>query len=430
MESACGWTRGRRRSDHGAAARVRARRARPAAVRRSMATLRCGRCASPRKPSRRCRPPHERASVRPDRATRGAPGRSATGVAARVLEQPLHPRRRSPAVRIRIGRLSRGGQVVGVNSGSDASLLSLCRRRRRRRRRQGRASRLHVLRIARGGPARRRRTGFRRLRRRRVQLRSRRDSRRACMPAQGSRRRAPVRLAGRACRDRSCLPRPWDRVDRGCAQALGTATCAGKVGMHGDFGCFSFYPTKNLGALGDAGAIWVREAAQEARLRALRNHGAMHTARSSHPALTAGLMNCRRHFCARSCRISSAGSTRVAGSRRSTERRWRGSTFHRHKRSCGARLQPVRRPAGAARRAARMVGRTRSGDASLLRIAGGCPPGAETGARCAQAERNSRQALALPMYPELDLSTARSVGMLVATFVREQHGEGRQAVPV
>ena len=57
------------------------------------------------------------------------------------------------------------------------------------------------------------------------------------------------------------------------AQALGAAQGARKVGTGGDIGCFSFYPTKNLGALGDGGALWVGSAALAARARRLRNHG-------------------------------------------------------------------------------------------------------------------------------------------------------------
>lgn len=57
------------------------------------------------------------------------------------------------------------------------------------------------------------------------------------------------------------------------AQALGASSGTRKIGTFGDFGCFSFYPNKNLGALGDGGAIWVADPAQAKRVRALRNHG-------------------------------------------------------------------------------------------------------------------------------------------------------------
>ncbi len=58
-----------------------------------------------------------------------------------------------------------------------------------------------------------------------------------------------------------------------CAQAH-LATCQGRpVGTIGIAGAFSFYPTKNLGALGDGGAIVTNDAAVAARLRRLRNGG-------------------------------------------------------------------------------------------------------------------------------------------------------------
>jgi dTDP-3-amino-2,3,6-trideoxy-4-keto-D-glucose/dTDP-3-amino-3,4,6-trideoxy-alpha-D-glucose/dTDP-2,6-dideoxy-D-kanosamine transaminase len=45
------------------------------------------------------------------------------------------------------------------------------------------------------------------------------------------------------------------------------------VGTFGQLGCFSFYPTKNLGALGDGGAIVTSGPGLAARLRALRQYG-------------------------------------------------------------------------------------------------------------------------------------------------------------
>ncbi len=58
-----------------------------------------------------------------------------------------------------------------------------------------------------------------------------------------------------------------------CAQAHGAEYKGKKVGTFCDFGAFSFYPTKNLGALGDAGAVVTNNQELAETIRKLRNYG-------------------------------------------------------------------------------------------------------------------------------------------------------------
>ena len=58
-----------------------------------------------------------------------------------------------------------------------------------------------------------------------------------------------------------------------CAQAHGARYQGALVGTMGDLSCFSFYPTKNLGALGDGGAVVGRNAEIMAKVRSLREYG-------------------------------------------------------------------------------------------------------------------------------------------------------------
>ena len=58
-----------------------------------------------------------------------------------------------------------------------------------------------------------------------------------------------------------------------CAQSHGAVFDGTMTGAFGDAGCFSFYPTKNLGAFGDAGAVVTDDEALYEKLKMLRNYG-------------------------------------------------------------------------------------------------------------------------------------------------------------
>jgi len=63
------------------------------------------------------------------------------------------------------------------------------------------------------------------------------------------------------------------KIVEDCAQAHGAAQAGRKVGTFGDLAAFSFYPTKNLGALGDGGAVFTRDEKLATQVRLLRQYG-------------------------------------------------------------------------------------------------------------------------------------------------------------
>lgn len=86
----------------------------------------------------------------------------------------------------------------------------------------------------------------------------------------------PVHLYGQLCRMQEImlLAKKYDLlVLEDCAQAHGALIEEKKAGSWGDAGAFSFYPGKNLGALGDAGAITTDDDELFSVLTALRNYG-------------------------------------------------------------------------------------------------------------------------------------------------------------
>jgi UDP-2-acetamido-2-deoxy-ribo-hexuluronate aminotransferase len=63
------------------------------------------------------------------------------------------------------------------------------------------------------------------------------------------------------------------KIIEDCAQSFGASMNGRKTGSFGDAGCFSFYPSKNLGAFGDGGMVLLSDPSVAADIRKLRNHG-------------------------------------------------------------------------------------------------------------------------------------------------------------
>ena len=86
----------------------------------------------------------------------------------------------------------------------------------------------------------------------------------------------PVHLFGQAAEMDGVLALAREhklRVVEDAAQAMGATYRGRQVGTMGDFGTISFFPTKNLGALGDAGALVTNDDALFERAKILRMHG-------------------------------------------------------------------------------------------------------------------------------------------------------------
>lgn len=83
-------------------------------------------------------------------------------------------------------------------------------------------------------------------------------------------------LFGKSCRMDSICAFAKEhglRIVEDCAQSHGAKLAGQMTGTFGDAGCFSFYPTKNLGAIGDAGAVVTNDDSLADRLRHTRNYG-------------------------------------------------------------------------------------------------------------------------------------------------------------
>ena len=106
---------------------------------------------------------------------------------------------------------------------------------------------------------------------------------------------------------------PASRSIEDAAQAIGATYKARPVGGIGAFGCFSFFPSKNLGAFGDAGLLTTNDDALARRARGCcaRTAWSRSTTTTS-SAATSGWTRCRPRCCGSRRRISRRGPRRAA----------------------------------------------------------------------------------------------------------------------
>jgi dTDP-4-amino-4,6-dideoxygalactose transaminase len=203
-----------------------------------------------------------------------------------------------------------------------------------------------------------------------------------------------------------------------CCQAH-LATCAGiPVGTFGIGGAFSFYPTKNLGALGDGGAVITNDPAIAARIRRLRNGG--QTDRYRH--VETGINSRLDELQAAVLRVRLSRLPAATARRRALASRYRqqlpdsvrpvpeldtGHVYH---------LFPVRSP-----ERDRLQAHLRSaGIETLIHYPIALPDqeafAAFTPARCPEASRLAREVLSLPLRPNFDDAALSRVCDAVGAF--------------
>jgi dTDP-4-amino-4,6-dideoxygalactose transaminase len=210
-----------------------------------------------------------------------------------------------------------------------------------------------------------------------------------------------------------------------CAQAHG-ARCEGQlVGTFGIAGCYSFYPTKNLGAYGDAGAVVTGDDALAERIRILRNYGERPDQRYHHAIrgfnsrldeIHAAILRVKlRHLDAGNRRRREIAAGYTATIRHPEvvlpgEQAWAHHVYHLYV------IRSRHRDALRAHLASREVGtqihypvplHLQEANAYLGVPAGSCP----------NAERAARGVLSLPLYPELTDEQWRHVAASVNAFV-------------
>ena len=210
-----------------------------------------------------------------------------------------------------------------------------------------------------------------------------------------------------------------------CAQAIGALYKSRRAGSFGDAACFSFYPTKNLGAYGDAGMVVSNSAELAAHLGTLRNHGQTAKYRSSEPGWNSRLDEMQ----AAVLRVKLRHLAEWQGTRRSH------AAEYTHLLQQVPGIMPPHEPEGLEHVYHQYTIRTEQRDALQRHLAARRigttvyypyplhlqPLYAHLGHRAGDfphAERAAQEVLSLPMYPELRKDQIAHVVEAIAEFMK------------
>ena len=214
------------------------------------------------------------------------------------------------------------------------------------------------------------------------------------------------------------------RVIEDCAQSHGALYRGRPTGSIGDIACFSFYPTKNLGALGDAGITATDDASLATALREVREYGWRERYVSARAGINtrldpiqAAILGAKLpHLAADNARRQAIAARYDAGSRRS-------ATGHAGPpRRCHPCLPPIRDPCprGRPRPLREHLRRAQSAPACITRPVHLQPAYAgrlgEYPAGLPETTRAMREILSLPMYPQLGDGAADRVVREIRRF--------------
>lgn len=222
------------------------------------------------------------------------------------------------------------------------------------------------------------------------------------------------------------------------AQAFGATYGSQVVGSRGALGCFSFYPSKNLSAFGDAGLVTTNDASLGARVRLLRTHG-------MEPKYVHQLVGGNFRMDALQAAVLRVKAAHLAAwneARRVNAARYR--QVFRDRGLDGTVSLPVE-PIGRHHVYHQFVIRVRERD-GLKEHLDACGIGSEIyypfplhlqpafaalGHRegdFPEAERAARESLAIPIYPELTCDQQQMVVDAIAQFVHGRAGAGKSGV--